>query len=143
MFLQSRSFKLNPKACSDSELSCLLLGAWEKTSKFFFCLAFSFWQVSKEPSLCVTSWVRLSESGEPFYTDEAESSDPAPSLPVKLLSWQIDRKRVFIFFKGFLLWEAHCPPPPAAVPPNEVSEEFQAVLLHLCVFVHTKLLTSL
>lgn len=35
------------------------------------------------------------------------------------------------------------PPPPAAVPPNEVSEEFQAVLLHLCVFVHTKLLTSL
>lgn len=56
MFLQSRSFKLNPNACSDSELSCLLLGCLrKKLLSFFFCLAFSFWQVSKEPSLCVTS----------------------------------------------------------------------------------------
>lgn len=42
MFLQSRSFKLNPNACSDSELSCLLLGCLRKNFKVFFlsCLFF-------------------------------------------------------------------------------------------------------
>lgn len=47
MFLQSRSFKLNPNACSDSELSCLLLGCLRKNFKVFFVLPFLFGRLVK------------------------------------------------------------------------------------------------